>query len=51
MYGGEAFGTMAYGATGTGEAPSKMGERGTSIDDLCLMDPEDGVTIDEYCEC
>lgn len=51
MFGGEAFGSQALGATGDDNAPGKLPQGGMSIDDLCTDPPVAGVTLDEACDC
>jgi len=51
MFGGEAFGSQAFGSTD--DAVSTVGKEipGVRLGDLCLNPPVAGVTLEEECDC
>lgn len=50
MFGGEAFGSQAFGSAIDGE-PTGVKNPGTSIDDLCMDPPVAGQPLDDTCDC
>lgn len=50
MFGGEPFGSQAFGSTGEAMAEA-VKNPGTDIDDLCTDPPVSGQSIDATCDC
>lgn len=50
MFGGESFGSQAFGAAIENDQVGAKNP-GTSIDDICMDIPVAGVPIEDICEC
>lgn len=51
MFGGEAFGSQAFGSTGDELSVTGKTIPGVVIDDLCTAAAISGQTIDDACDC
>ncbi len=51
MFGGEAFGSQAFGSTGDELSTTGKTIPGVVIDDICPATALAGTTIDEACDC